>query len=187
MKKTIFLLAFATLALTSSCKKTEALSGSDPSSGAMPVATEEPQTQQPQLETAPDTVMMSPPPMPESNTVKPADGKYPVMTFDKTAHDFGTINEGDKVTYTFKFTNTGQADLLITNAVGSCGCTVPEYPKAPVKPGRSEKIKVSFNSAGKNGNQQKTVTIATNTAKGKELLTIKANINPKAGNGISSH
>lgn len=180
MKKTIYLLALATLGFTA-CKKTEALSGADPSSGAMPVATEEPQQQsQPQPETAPDTVMMSPPPMPESNTAKPADGKYPVMTFDKTQHDFGTITEGDKPTYTFKFTNTGQADLLISNAVGSCGCTVPEYPKAPVKPGQSEKIKVSFNSAGKNGNQQKTVTIATNTAKGKELLTIKANINPKA-------
>lgn len=179
MKKTIFLLALATLAFA--CKKTEALSGADPSSGAMPVATEtQIQQQQPQPETAPDTVMMSPPPMPESHVAKPADGKYPVMTFEKTQHDFGTITEGDKPTYTFKFTNTGQADLLISNAVGSCGCTVPEYPKAPVKPGQSEKIKVSFNSAGKNGNQQKTVTIATNTAKGKELLTIKANINPKA-------
>jgi hypothetical protein len=125
--------------------------------------------------------------MPETTQTVPADGKYPVMAFDKTEHDFGTITEGDKPSYTFNFKNTGASDLIISNAVGSCGCTVPEYPKAPVKPGESAKMKVSFNSAGKNGRQQKTVTVTANTASGKEIITIKANINPKAGSGQTSH
>lgn len=180
MKKSIFLLAFGTLILGSSCKKAEVLSGSDPSSGeAVVTPTEQPVLQQ-QAAEVPDTVMLGSAPMPETNTPPPANGQYPVMAFGKTTHDFGTINEGDKVTYTFTFTNTGKSDLLISNAVGSCGCTVPEYPKTPIKPGQSDKIKVSFNSAGKSGNQQKTVTIATNSAAGKETLIIKANIKPKA-------
>lgn len=179
MKQTIFLLAFAILAFTA-CKKTEALSGTDPSAGGViPTETAQPQTQ-PQAAEVPDTVMLGSAPMPETHTPPPANGQYPVMAFEKTTHDFGTIIEGDKVTYTFKFTNTGKSDLLISNAAGSCGCTVPEYPKTPIKPGQSDKIKVSFNSAGKNGNQQKTVTIATNSAAGKETLIIKANIKPKA-------
>jgi len=169
------------LILTASCKKTEEMSGGDPSTGAMPIP------EHTTHEVAPDTVMMSPPPMPETTQTPPANGKYPVMTFEHTEHDFGTIKEGDKVTYSFTFTNSGASDLIISNAVGSCGCTVPEYPKAPLKPGESGKIKVSFNSAGKMGRQQKTVTLAANTATGKEIITIKANINPKAGSGITSH
>lgn len=156
------------------CKKTQALDVQDPASGGMPAMA------MPAEESAPDTVMMSPPPMPETAKPIPSDGKYPMMSFERTEHDFGKINAGDKVTYTFNFTNTGAADLVISNAVGSCGCTVPEYPKEPVKPGASGKIKVTFNSTGKSGNQQKTVTISTNTQAGKELLTIKAMINPKA-------
>ena len=181
IRRIVFLSTVGMLVLTASCKKTETLSGSDPSSGSV-------QSPATPVETpvAADTVMMSPPPMPETNTPPPANGKFPVMTFDKTEHDFGTINDGDKVTYSFTFKNTGASDLIISNAVGSCGCTVPEYPKEPLKPGESAKMKVSFNSAGKSGRQQKTVTIATNTATGKETLTIKANITPKAGSGINS-
>lgn len=108
----------------------------------------------------------------------PADGKYPLMTFTETDHDFGAINQGDKVSYSFAFKNTGEADLIIADAKGSCGCTVPEYPKDPVKPGESGEIKVSFNSAGKVGMQLKTVTLTTNTAVGKEIISIKASINP---------
>lgn len=174
MKKILFVLAMGAMVLAASCKKTEELSTNDPSSGGITA----PPVEMPQ-ETAPDTVMLNPPPMPETQTAPPADGKYPVMTFEKTTHDFGTINQGDVVTYVFKFTNSGQSDLIISNAAGSCGCTVPEFPKTPIKPGQSDKIKVSFNSNGKSGNQQKTVTIAANTANAKETLTIKANINPK--------
>lgn len=176
-RKIILLCAVGTFALTG-CKKTETLSAEDPSSGiAAPIAP---------TETAPDTVNIGPAPMPETNTPPPANGKYPVMSFEKTEHDFGTINEGAKVTYTFNFKNTGASDLIISNAVGSCGCTVPEYPKEPVKPGESGKLKVSFNSAGKSGNQHKNVTVSTNTQTGKEIINIKANITPKAGSGVIS-
>lgn len=112
----------------------------------------------------------------QEKRVIPADGKYPIMTFEKTEHDFGTIAKGSQVDYSFQFKNTGEADLIITRAVGSCGCTIPEYPKTPIKAGESAKIDVSFNSAGKHGNQQKSVTISTNTKAGAESLLIKASI-----------
>lgn len=105
-------------------------------------------------------------------------GKITSMKFDKTEHDFGTIDEGDKVETIFTFTNDGNEDLIITNAKGSCGCTVPDYPKTPVKPGEKATMKVSFSSTGKKGMQNKTVTINANTKSGTELLTIKANIIP---------
>ena len=103
----------------------------------------------------------------------------PVMTFNKTTHDFGTINEGDKVTTEFSFTNTGSADLIIVDARGSCGCTVPKYPKnTAIKPGQSETITVSFDSSNKPGMQQKSVTLSANTSSGREMLRIKANVIP---------
>ena len=122
-------------------------------------------------------------PTPTAEVKAPAvtNGQYPVMQFESSAHDFGKINAGDKVSYDFKFTNTGTGDLVIANAVGSCGCTVPEYPKEPVAPGKSGVMKVTFNSAGKLGMQQKTVTITTNTKAQKEQLTIKAAITPQSG------
>lgn len=101
-------------------------------------------------------------------------GKLPVVKFDKTEHDFGKITEGDKVETVFKITNDGEADLIIVNAQGSCGCTVPEYPKEPVKPGASADMKVTFNSKGKPGQQQKSVTLTTNTKEGSEMVKIKA-------------
>lgn len=114
----------------------------------------------------------------QASSSKPAtDG--PVMTFNKTDHDFGTINEGDKVTTEFSFTNTGSADLIIVDARGSCGCTVPKYPKnTAIKPGQSETITVSFDSSNKPGMQQKSVTLSANTSSGREMLRIKANVTP---------
>jgi hypothetical protein len=96
-------------------------------------------------------------------------------------HDFGTIQQGDKPNYDFAFKNTGESDLIITSAKGSCGCTVPEYPKTPIKPGESGNIKVSFDSKGKSGATTKTVSIMCNTAEGTKILTIKANIEVPKG------
>ncbi|MFT3794261.1 DUF1573 domain-containing protein [Flavobacterium sp.] len=180
MKKIVLFSLMGTLALTVSCKKTEELSNSDPSSGGadavLPVPRQQAAApQQPEEDPGMVTIGATAP-MPETKTEKPANGKYAILTFDKKEHNFGTIKQGDVVTYTFKFKNTGGSDLIISNAVGSCGCTVPEYPKTPIKPGESADMKVSFNSAGKFGNQQKTVTVAANTESGKETLTIKANI-----------
>lgn len=107
-------------------------------------------------------------------------GKFPVMEFEKTTHDFGTIEQGTPVETLFKFTNTGESDLVIVDAKSSCGCTVPEYPKAPIAPGESGELLVKFNGSGKN-QVSKTVTITANTEKGKEMLSIKAFVNPKEG------
>ena len=101
------------------------------------------------------------------------------MTFDKTSHDFGIISEGEKVTTTFGFTNTGDSDLIIVDARGSCGCTVPEYPKnQPIAPGQTGSIVVSFDSSNKPGIQQKSVTLSANTSSGREMLRIKSNVTP---------
>ena len=103
----------------------------------------------------------------------------PVMTFDKQSHDFGNVNEGDIVTTTFSFTNTGKGDLIIVDARGSCGCTVPQYPKnQPIAPGGSGEIVVSFDSNNKPNLQQKAVTISANTESGREMLRIKAMVSP---------
>jgi hypothetical protein len=102
-----------------------------------------------------------------------------VMNFEKSEHDFGTINEGDVVETSFGFTNTGNSDLTILDAKGSCGCTVPEYPKnTPIAPGESGEIKVKFDSSNKPGNQAKTVTLTTNTERGREILRIKTIVTP---------
>jgi hypothetical protein len=102
----------------------------------------------------------------------------PVMTFDKAEHDFGTIEQGAAQETAFKFTNTGNAPLIITDAKSSCGCTVPNPPKEPIAPGESSELLVKFNGAGQN-QVTKTITVTANTEKGSELLRIKAFVNPK--------
>ncbi|SIN98866.1 DUF1573 domain-containing protein [Chitinophaga niabensis] len=93
-----------------------------------------------------------------------AGGHYPVMTFEKQLHDFGNVTEGEVVEYSFKFTNTGEKDLLINNAEASCGCTVPEWPKEPIKPGESGYMKVKFDSKGRpEGHTEKELYIQANT------------------------
>ncbi|MFD1316591.1 DUF1573 domain-containing protein [Namhaeicola litoreus] len=104
----------------------------------------------------------------------------PIINFDRSEHDFGTINEGDVVETTFDFKNTGKNELIIYSAKASCGCTVPEYPKQPILPGESGIIKVKFNSAGKPNKQMKEITLTTNTLNGVEKVFIKAQVTPKA-------
>ncbi len=87
----------------------------------------------------------------------------PVITFDKNTHDFGDIYQGDQVEHTFKFTNTGNEALVITNVQVTCGCTTPKgWPREPINPGGKGEITLGFNSAGKMGKQNKTVTIVSN-------------------------
>lgn len=112
-------------------------------------------------------------------------GKMPVIQFESTDHDFGTINEGDKVEHVYKFKNTGNADLVLSSVKPSCGCTVPTYTETPVKPGESGEIKAVFDSSGKSGAQQKTITVTLNSEKGTETLNFKANVTPKAGGAVA--
>ena len=88
------------------------------------------------------------------------------IQFEKTSHNFGTFNESEKMTCTFKFTNTGDKLLVIHQAVASCGCTVPQYPKQPVKPGESGEIVATYIGIGKfPGHFRKTITIRSNAKK----------------------
>ncbi len=103
-------------------------------------------------------------------------GAAPVLFFSEDNHDFGRITQGEKVSYSFVFKNTGGSDLVISNAQGSCGCTVPTYPKGPVKPGEEGKIDVVFDSKDKSGLVQKTVTLTTNCNPSTKVLTINATI-----------
>ena len=100
--------------------------------------------------------------------------KLPVIEFSSLEHDFGNVIQGEIVSYGFKFKNTGKADLVIANISAACGCTASEYPRTPVKPGAEDVIEVIFNSSGKQGFQNKTLTIAANTQPNTTVLTIKA-------------
>ncbi|MEJ2879890.1 DUF1573 domain-containing protein [Pedobacter sp. GR22-6] len=95
-----------------------------------------------------------------AEAIKPGDAA--VISFDNLNYNFGTITQGERVSYSYKFKNTGKSPLIITNAEASCGCTVPEVPKEPIKPGAESEIKVVFNSEGKMGVVDKQVTVTSN-------------------------
>lgn len=100
----------------------------------------------------------------------------PIMVFTDTLHDFGRIKEGETVAYEFNFSNRGQRDLIISEAKGSCGCTVPSFPRTPIRSGQSNVIQVTFNSAGKKGYNEKTVMVVTNANPSILNLTIRAEV-----------
>lgn len=115
-------------------------------------------------------------PATDSDVPPPNADQLPVMTFEKETHHFGKIKEGEVVHYDFKFTNTGKTDLVISSARGSCGCTVPEYPKEPIPAGKSSVIKVEFDSKGKAGAQKKAVTLTYNGFPNKKVIYIESEI-----------
>lgn len=115
--------------------------------------------------------------VPATASDKPAEpGSAPVMVFAEQTHDFGKITQGEKVSYSFTFKNAGGSDLVISSAQGSCGCTVPSYPHTPVKAGETSKIDVVFNSEGKSGLVQKTVTLITNCNPSTKMISISATV-----------
>ena len=102
------------------------------------------------------------------------------IKFEKTNHDFGSFPESQKVTCTFKFTNTGDKLLVIHQAIASCGCTVPNYPKEPIKPGESGEIVVTYDGTGKfPGHFKKSITLRTNAKKEIIRLYIEGDMTPK--------
>ncbi len=167
MKKSFLLTSFIITLVMASCKKEDAISKINPTTES--IAPADPSKVKIEgTSTTPDAT--------EKPAPIPANGKYPQMSFNEKEFDFGDITQGEKVSHTFTFTNTGDADLLISDAKASCGCTVPEYPKDAIKPGKTGKLKVTFDSAGKSGETKKTITITCNTAQGMEQLAIKTNI-----------
>ena len=108
-------------------------------------------------------------------------GSLPVIRFEEVEHDFGRIIEGESVSYDFKFTNTGKSDLILAEVTSSCGCTVPSFPKTPIRPGETGIVKVAFNSNGRRGYQSKSVVVASNTQPNVTVIRIKAQVvNPGA-------
>jgi hypothetical protein len=101
------------------------------------------------------------------------------ISFTQNVHDFGILSEGDVKEYSFQFKNTGNAPLYIEHAKGSCGCTVPQWPKDPIAPGASGQIVVKFNSSNKVGKNSKKVTIVANTEPISTVLTITADVKSK--------
>lgn len=113
--------------------------------------------------------------------------KMPKLTFaEKGIYDFGALTEGDTVEHSFAFTNTGAFPLIINNITASCGCTTPEWPREPVAPGGTASIRVRFNSRGKIGQQNKTITVFANTDPSMTDLQFKAMVNPKADSTTKS-
>lgn len=111
---------------------------------------------------------------PKSAT-QPSD-KQPIITFEKTEHDFGTVLQGEKVTYSFHFTNTGNAPLLISTVNTTCGCTVGEFSKEPIAPGKSGVIKATYDSKGHQGVQTRNLSVVSNTNPGQTTLRLKATV-----------
>jgi Protein of unknown function (DUF1573) len=103
-----------------------------------------------------------------------------VIKFKTESHDFGKVEEGVQAAWTFEFTNTGTAPVVISNAQASCGCTTPDWTKEPVMPGKTGKVMASFNSQGRPGNFSKTVTVISNSETPQIVLSIKGEVNPKA-------
>jgi hypothetical protein len=109
---------------------------------------------------------------PLQGSQKPQVADLTTISFEHTAHEFGRVESGPTYTATFKYKNTGNANLYISSADASCGCTVPTWSKEAIKPGESGDIIVNFDSKGRTGEQLKTVTVTTNTNPNKNTLTL---------------
>lgn len=102
--------------------------------------------------------------------------KQAVIKFDKEEHDFGTLLQGEVVSYSFRFTNTGNVPLIISQVTSTCGCTVGDYPREPIAPGKSGSIKATYNSSGHHGFQSRTLTVMSNTIPAKTSLVMKGKV-----------
>jgi hypothetical protein len=103
-----------------------------------------------------------------------------VISWDKSTFDFGDVTEGDKVSHTFKFTNTGNTPLVLTNVEVTCGCTTPKgWPRDPIAPGSTGELTVAFNSTGKSGKQNKVITVTSNSVGTTNQVVITVNVMAK--------
>ncbi len=102
--------------------------------------------------------------------------RMPQISFESDMHDFGLLMAGENISYSFKFTNTGNADLIISSCDASCGCTVADYPRERIAPGKSGYITVTFKSKGMSGQQMKEVVVSSNTQPSHTRLRITATV-----------
>lgn len=102
--------------------------------------------------------------------------RVPKITFDSDLHDFGRITAGESISYSFHFRNTGDADLVLSGCSATCGCTVADYPRGRIAPGKEGYVTVTFNSQGKTGQQYQEVTVTSNAQPGRNILKITAQV-----------
>ena len=102
--------------------------------------------------------------------------QMPKMIFEKDVYDFGKIKQGEKVSYSYKFKNTGKSPLIISNATATCGCTIPKYSQEPLNPGEEGVIEVIFDSKNKTGLQNKTITVISNTIPNTKVLYLRGDV-----------
>jgi len=113
-----------------------------------------------------------------ANDTTSTDG-LPVMTFNETEYNFGTVIQGEKVSHKFKFTNTGEGNLVISSVKPSCGCTSPKWSREPIKPGEEGYIELTFDSSNKKGMQNKNVRVSANTIPNEHVLYIRCDVTMK--------
>jgi hypothetical protein len=113
----------------------------------------------------------------KAQDAQPANPNAPEITFESDVIDYGTIEHNADGNRAFKFKNTGKEPLIITNCAGSCGCTVPTWPKEPIKPGATAEIKVKYDT-GRVGTFEKTVTVTSNAKTNTKILKIKGVVKP---------
>jgi len=126
-----------------------------------------------------ENTAVTPPPATEvtpGEEVAAPTGPTTTIAFAETEFDFGSVDQGEKVSHVYKFTNTGSEPLIISSAKGSCGCTVPKWPKDPIAPGQSGEIQVEFDSKGKKNQQNKKVTITANTNPPQSFIYLKGEV-----------
>lgn len=100
-----------------------------------------------------------------------------IISVDNTSHDFGVIKEADgKVAHTFKITNTGDAPLVLTRVIASCGCTTPEWTKEPIAPGKSGEVKITYDPKDRPGPFTKSISVYSNGKTGSYILTIRGDV-----------
>ena len=116
--------------------------------------------------------------MSAQEAVAPVNLNAAEIVFETDEHDFATLKQGAECAVEFKFKNTGKEPLVISNAQPSCGCTVPQWPKEPIKPGESGVIKVKYDS-NRVGPFEKTVTVTSNAKTQQKVLRIKGKIEAK--------
>jgi len=118
----------------------------------------------------------TPPPAPVAPAVDPNAG---VFKFKETTHDYGEVPEGPTAETDFEFKNTGKSPIVISEAHGSCGCTVPKWPQEPIMPGKKGLIHVTYNTQGRQGPISKDVTINSNAQQKTMVLHITGTVKPK--------
>jgi hypothetical protein len=164
------LIAVATMMIFASCKNEAADANADRETLASPNT---------------NTELTTPSVKPKPNATNAAPvGPLTTITFDESTFDFGEVMEGEKVSHDYKFKNTGSEPLVISNAKGSCGCTVPDWPREPIPVGEEAAITVVFDTKGKGNvdgrSQSKRVTITANTDPVNTYLTIKGSVKKEA-------